>query len=317
MKDIQRNAHLQKELLCAAVDAVDCNSASGGIVVYSTCSVSTEENEQVVDYLLKRRFVKLIDTGLEVGKPGFTRHKERRFHPSLNLTRRFYPHVHNMDGFYVAKIKKYQNGVKQYDPKEEEDEIDDYDYGDEDDDEDEDEEEASKNDAKRIDKKSNKNSIVDNKLKSNKKTHQDGSNLIKSIPRDEISSHRDSELIKSENKDLQLKKSKISVKVNEKSKSLDKVENKVVKSKDNDLKLNKVKTIVKENEKSKSQDKDSQSKDKNKERSLNSHKIKNEVDEGSHTVEDKLDLETKSATKKKKRKILSISELRELKKNKL
>ena len=114
IKDIQRIAHLQKELLCAAVDSTDCNSSTGGIIVYSTCSVSIMENEQVVDYILKRRHVKLIDTGLDVGRPGFTRHKERRFHPSLNKTRRFYPHVHNMDGFYVAKFKKYQNGVKHY-----------------------------------------------------------------------------------------------------------------------------------------------------------------------------------------------------------
>ena len=47
VKDIQRIAHLQKELLRAAVDAVDCNSPSGGIIVYSTCSISLEENEQV------------------------------------------------------------------------------------------------------------------------------------------------------------------------------------------------------------------------------------------------------------------------------
>jgi ribosomal RNA methyltransferase Nop2 len=112
VKDIQRISHLQKELLRAAVDAVDPNSPTGGVIVYSTCSISTEENEQVVDFILKRRYVKLIDTGLEVGKPGFTRHKERRFHPSLALTRRFYPHVHNMDGFYVAKFKKYKNGVR-------------------------------------------------------------------------------------------------------------------------------------------------------------------------------------------------------------
>jgi 25S rRNA (cytosine2870-C5)-methyltransferase len=141
LKDVQRIAHLQKELLCAAVDAVDPNSKTGGIVVYSTCSISSEENEQVVNYILQKRFVKLVDTGLEVGKPGLTRHKERRFHPSLTLTRRFYPHVHNMDGFYVAKLQKFANGVR----GEAEEDLEEAEAGD-----DEDEDEGENTEAMRI-----------------------------------------------------------------------------------------------------------------------------------------------------------------------
>ena len=82
------------------------------LIRYSTCSITVQENEWVVDYALKNRHVKLVETGLEVGEPGLAQYKQMRFHPSLALSKRIYPHVHNMDGFYVAKFRKFANGVR-------------------------------------------------------------------------------------------------------------------------------------------------------------------------------------------------------------
>ncbi|PNY26639.1 25S rRNA (Cytosine-C(5))-methyltransferase [Tolypocladium capitatum] len=105
--DFMQLPHTQKQLLLAAIDSVNHASKTGGYIVYSTCSVTIEENEQVVQYALNRRpNVRLIDTGLAFGKEGFTSFMGKQFDASLKLTRRYYPHTYNVDGFYVAKFKK-------------------------------------------------------------------------------------------------------------------------------------------------------------------------------------------------------------------
>src|SRR5438874_8029390 len=110
--DFRRLSDLQKDLLLHAIDSVDANSPSGGIIVYATCSVTIDENEAVVAYALrKRRNVRIESTGLPFGDEGYVRYRGKNFGPDMKLCRRYWPHKHNLDGFFVCRLRKFSNVI--------------------------------------------------------------------------------------------------------------------------------------------------------------------------------------------------------------
>lgn len=107
--DVKKAAHLQRELIRAAVDVCKV----GGTIVYSTCSIAAEENEGVIDYIIRKRYVKVVETGLPIDKEGLTKYEENRYDPRVRFCRRVYPHMHNMDGFFIAKLIKVKDGPRE------------------------------------------------------------------------------------------------------------------------------------------------------------------------------------------------------------
>ncbi len=81
----------------------------GGVVVYSTCTYAPEENELVVQEVLEDtedlRLEKVSIAGLREC-PGITEWNGKRLNDALSCTARYYPHINDTGGFYVAKIIK-------------------------------------------------------------------------------------------------------------------------------------------------------------------------------------------------------------------
>ena len=104
-RKVKEMVHKQKKLLHSAFFALK----KDGVLLYSTCTFSPEENEGVIDWFINKFKEKLeilpIKIPLSNAKEGFTRWKDKRFSSSLQLSQRIIP-TDLMEGFYLAKIKK-------------------------------------------------------------------------------------------------------------------------------------------------------------------------------------------------------------------
>jgi 16S rRNA (cytosine967-C5)-methyltransferase len=85
---------IQSEMITNCAEHVK----QGGFLVYSTCSITLEENEMVIENFLKLNpEFKLVEPTPRIGLPGLR---------GLTKCQRLYPNVHECNGFFVAKMKK-------------------------------------------------------------------------------------------------------------------------------------------------------------------------------------------------------------------
>ncbi|MEM3751811.1 MAG: RsmB/NOP family class I SAM-dependent RNA methyltransferase [Candidatus Bathyarchaeia archaeon] len=93
-RSVDKMAEIQWQMLCSCADKVK----NGGRLVYSTCSITTEENEMLIERFLKwHPEFSLVDIAPKMGLPGLR---------ELEKCRRLYPHIHSCNGFFIAQMLK-------------------------------------------------------------------------------------------------------------------------------------------------------------------------------------------------------------------
>ena len=89
---IEKMAEIQWTMINKCADKVK----AGGVLTYSTCSITVEENELIIERFLKQHSeFALVGIRPEFGVPGLR---------GLDKCRRLYPHIHKSNGFFIAKL---------------------------------------------------------------------------------------------------------------------------------------------------------------------------------------------------------------------
>jgi len=93
-KSIEKMAAIQWKMINNCAEKV----AAGGTLTYSTCSITAEENEIIVERFLKwHPEFYLMEIMPKMGLPGMR---------GLTKCQRLYPHIHQCNGFFMAKLKR-------------------------------------------------------------------------------------------------------------------------------------------------------------------------------------------------------------------
>ena len=94
-KDIARLAQLQRRLLTRAASLL----RPRGTLVYSTCTLTREENESVIEDFLENHQRFVLDEAAEYLPEQAKSMARGRYFLAL-------PHRHNTDGFFAARMRK-------------------------------------------------------------------------------------------------------------------------------------------------------------------------------------------------------------------
>ena len=104
LKRIYSLSRIQKNLLTNAIEILD-----EGEIVYSTCTHAPEENEEVLDFILRKfKNVKIEKLSLPMEikfRKGITKWQEKEYLEEIKYSCRIYPHLSNSEGFFIAKLK--------------------------------------------------------------------------------------------------------------------------------------------------------------------------------------------------------------------
>jgi len=83
-------------------------------MIYSTCTLAPEENEMTVNYLLRNFDCEVEALNLPLkSRPGVVEWEGEEFGEECSKCLRLYPQDNDTDGFFVAKIRKVGEGVKE------------------------------------------------------------------------------------------------------------------------------------------------------------------------------------------------------------